>query len=131
MHDGDHDDRVTLALAEEVARVTKRVVETGRVHVSLRTDTIEQVVQETLARSRVEIERVEINRTLEPGEAIPRPREEADGTTVLPVLEEVLVIERRLVLREEVRIRALREEETVTENVALRRQRAEVSRGPA
>ncbi len=83
---------------------------------------------ESLARTRVNVERIAINRPLEPGEAVPRPRQELDGTTVLPVLEEVLVVERRLVLVEEVRIRAFREEETVTETVALRRQRAEVGR---
>lgn len=124
--------RATLQPGDEiVVGVVKRERGTARVRVALHTDTVEQAVTETLARTHVDVARTAINRTLEPGEAIPRPRQEADGTTVLPVLEEVLVVERRLVLVEEVRIRARREEETVTETVALRRQRAEVGREPA
>jgi stress response protein YsnF len=49
---------------------------------------------------------------------------------VVPVLEEVLVVERRLVLREEVRLRLVAAEETVEEAVTLRRQHAEVERLP-
>jgi stress response protein YsnF len=122
----------TLRLGEEiVAGVRKRERETGRVRVSLRTDTVVQAVTGSLARTRVEVERTAIHRTLEPGESVPRPRHEADGTAVLPVLEEVLFVERRLVLVGEVRVRGRREEETVTETVALRRQRAEIGREPA
>jgi stress response protein YsnF len=57
-------------------------------------------------------------------------RHEADGTYVLPVLEEVLVVERRLVLREEIRMRLVTTEAPVEEVVTLRRQRAEVERVP-
>lgn len=124
-------DAVSIELAEEIARVGKRVVETGRVRVEIRTDTVEEPVAESLRRTRVEVERVAVNRTLEAGEPVPKARQEADGTTVLPVLEEVLVVERRLVLREEVRIRPVAEDETVRETVTLRRQRADVFRDPA
>ncbi len=50
---------------------------------------------------------------------------------VVPVLEEVLVVERRLVLREEIRLRLAAIDETVEQPVTLRRQRAEVERLPA
>jgi stress response protein YsnF len=46
------------------------------------------------------------------------------------VLEEVLIIERRLVLREEIRLRTIVAEDTVEQPVRLRRQRAEVERLP-
>lgn len=126
----DTKDGLTLELAEEIARVAKREVETGRVRVALRAEEVERVVEETLRRTRVRVERVAINRELLPGEPIPRPREEEDGTTVLPVLEEILVVERRLVLREEVRVTTAREEETWRATLPLRRHVAEVSREP-
>ena len=50
---------------------------------------------------------------------------------VIPVLEEVAVIERRLVLREEVRIRMRSATDTVEVPVTLRRQHATVERQPA
>jgi stress response protein YsnF len=90
---------VVLPLVEEALRVGKRRVETGRVRVSVSTDIEEQVVRETLRSERAEFERVPIDRELAVGEPAPAMRQEPDGTVVVPVLEEVLVVERRLVLR--------------------------------
>ena len=121
---------VVLPLAEEALRVGKRQVETGRVRVSVTTDIEEQVVRETLRSERAELERVPVGRELAEGEPVPAVRQEPDGTVVVPVLEEVLVVERRLVLREEIRMRLVSAEETVEQPVAVRRQRASVERLP-
>jgi stress response protein YsnF len=126
----DDGEGAVLPLVEEALRVGKRRVETGRVRISVATDAEERIVRETLRGERAEVERVAIDRELAAGEAPPVARHEADGTYVLPVLEEVLVIERRLVLREEIRMRLVTTEEPVEEVVTLRRQRAEVERVP-
>ncbi len=123
-------DEMVLPLIEEALRVGKRRVETGRVRVSVATDTEERLVRETLRSERVEVERVTVDRELAAGEPAPLARREADGTLVVPVLEEVLVIERRLVLREEIRLRTIAAEDTVEQPVTLRRQRAKVERLP-
>jgi uncharacterized protein (TIGR02271 family) len=123
-------DEVVLPLIEEALRVGKRRVETGRVRISVATDTEERLVRETLRSERVEVERVTVDRELAAGEPAPLARREEDGTLVVPVLEEVLVIERRLVLREEIRLRTIAAEDTVEQPVTLRRQRAEVERLP-
>jgi stress response protein YsnF len=119
-----------LPLVEEALRVGKRRVETGRVRVSVNTDIAEQVVRETLRSERAEVERVPIGRELADGEPAPALRQEPDGTVVLPVLEEVLVVERRLVLREEIRMRLVAVDEAVEQPVTVRRQRASVERLP-
>jgi stress response protein YsnF len=62
-------------------------------------------------------------------DAVEPPREE-DGVTVIPVYEEVLVVEKRLVLREEVRLTTRREPVPGPDRVTLRRQRVEVDRHP-
>jgi len=116
----------TIPLMEEALRVRKRVTETGRVRVSVETEMEERVLRETLRGQRAEVERVTINRELEPGETAPVERREEDGTLVLPVLEEVLVVERRLVLREEIRIRTVATQEMYEATIPLRRQRAAV-----
>lgn len=119
-----------LPLVEEALRVGKRRVETGRVRVSVSTDIEERVVRETLRSERTEIERVPIGRELADGEPAPALRQEPDGTVVVPVLEEILVVEKRLVLREEIRMRLVAVDEAVEQPVALRRQRASVERLP-
>ncbi len=119
-----------LPLVEETLLVGKRRVETGRVRVCVSTDVEERVVRETLRSERTEIERVPVGRELAEGEPAPTVRHEPDGTVVVPVLEEVLVVERRLVLREEIRMRLIAVEEPVEQPVTVRRQRASIERLP-
>ena len=63
-------------------------------------------------------------------ETTPDIRQEGD-VTIVPVMEEVLVLERRLVLKEEVRIRRVRTIEAHRETVRLRFQEATVTRSDA
>jgi stress response protein YsnF len=120
-----------VPLAEENARLVRHTVETGRVRVRLRTEVEEVPVQAELRTETVDVERVAVGRELAPGEAVPAPREEEGGAVlVVPVLEEVLVVEKRLVLTEELRIRRRVDAEPAAGTVTLRRQRAEVERLP-
>ena len=126
----DAGDEAVLPLVEELLRIGKRRVETGRVRVSVATDVAEQLVRETLSSERAEVERVPVGRELADGEQAPSVRRGQDGTIVVPVVEEILAIERRLVLRDEVWLRVAAVEEIVEQPVTLRRQRAEVERLP-
>ena len=120
-------EEIVLPLIEETAQIGKRAVETGRVRVGTRTETIEQVLRENLRSDHVGVTRVPVDRTLAAGEAAPVVREEG-GVTIIPVLEEILVVEKRLVLKEEVHIRRTTAGEDVEVPVTLRRQRAVVER---
>jgi stress response protein YsnF len=77
-----------------------------------------------LSRERVEVERVAVNRIVEQAPAV---RTEGD-VTIIPVLEEVLVVEKRLMLREEVRLVRRREETREQQTVTLRKEEVEVTR---
>jgi uncharacterized protein (TIGR02271 family) len=116
---------VVPLFSEEVS-VSKRVVPRSRVRVSRTTHQRDELVELPLARERVEVERVAIGR---PIDAVPPVREEGD-TIIVPVVEEVLVVERRLVLKEEVRIRRIHETELHQERVTLRTQEAAITRAP-
>ena len=59
-------------------------------------------------------------------ERIPEVRTEGD-LTIIPVLEEVLVVEKKLLLKEEIHVRKQATTETITETVPLRRQHAIVT----
>jgi uncharacterized protein (TIGR02271 family) len=118
-----------IPLLEERVSVERRAVETGRVRVAVSTATEAALVRETLRGERVEVERVPVGREVAEAPAV---REEEDGAVlVVPVVEEILVVERRLVLREEVRLRRVATAETVEQAIPLRRQTATVERLPA
>jgi uncharacterized protein (TIGR02271 family) len=123
----DDEGRVVVPLLNEELAVTKKTRDTGRVRVTTVTRQHEELVDELLARDQVEVDRVAVG---QPIEAIPSVREEGD-TIVVPVVEEVLVVERRLILKEEVRIRRVRSTERHQERVTLRKQEAMISRLPA
>lgn len=126
--DPDPDAQRTLPLFEERATVDVRKVDRGGIRVTTRVLTHEDNVVRALTRETVDVVRVPVGREVD---AVPPVREEADGTIVVPVVEERLVVETRLVLREEVHLRRRRETETVAVPVALRREEAEVERLPA
>jgi uncharacterized protein (TIGR02271 family) len=120
-------DEAKVQLAAEELSVTKEKQVTGRVRVSTVTREHEELVDEDLLRERVEIETVPVGRQIN---TMPVVREEGD-TTVIPVVEEVVVVERRLMLKEEIRIRRVRTTERHQERVTLRRQEAMITRSPA
>ena len=115
-----------LPVLEERLRIGKRTVETGRLRVAVTTETAEEILRETLRTRRVEIERVPFGH--EVAEA-PQTRQEGD-VLVVPVVEEILVVEKRLVLREEIRMRFIDTETAVEQPVERRVQRATVERLP-
>jgi stress response protein YsnF len=90
-----------IPLHVEEVSVSRREVEKANVQIALITGTREQLVDKELTHVRVEIERVPIGRAIE---VVPSISQEGD-TTIIPVVEEIVVVERRLVLKEEVRIR--------------------------
>ena len=109
-------------LAEEV-EVTKQTVESGRVQVTRVTHAREQLIDELLNHQTAKVERVPIGRHID---SMPAVREE-DDTIVIPIVEEVLVIERRLFLKEEVRVRRVSSTERHQESVTLRHHEAVVT----
>ena len=113
-------------LAEELA-VAKQVVETGRVQVARVTHQREQLIDELLAHQTAEVERVRIGRHVD---TMPAVREEGD-TVVIPIVKEVLVVERRLFLKEEVRVRRVRSTQRRQETVTLRHHEAVITHLPA
>ena len=120
-------DPATVQLAEETVDVTTREVITDRVRVSTRTEILDHVVRQELEGVRAEVVRVPVDRMLEPGEAPPVPRAEGD-VTIIPIFEEVLTVEKRLLLKEELHITQYATVEEVELPVTLRRQQAVVER---
>lgn len=113
-----------LQVVEETATLEKRDVLTGRVRVSTRTETSEELVASALERRDVEVTRVPVGREVN---APPPTRTEGD-TTIIPVIEEILVVEKRLVLKEEIHLRQVTTTQSVEVPVSLRQQHAVIER---
>ena len=114
-----------IPVVREELEVGKRRVDTDsgvRVHktVSKR----QAVVDPPLSRDEVQVERVQVDR---PVEGPVEVRYEGD-TMIIPVLEEVLVVQKRLVLKEEIRVTRRRIETRSPQRVTLRSEEAVVER---
>lgn len=120
-----HGTSVSMLLHTEAIEIGKRRIE-ELVSVTRATRTKDVLVEEALSREDVLVEHVHIGRFID---ALPPVREEGD-TTILPVVEEVAVIVKRLFLKEEVRITKTRTTSQHIETVTLREQHAQVTRTP-
>ncbi|GGC19059.1 YsnF/AvaK domain-containing protein [Pseudoduganella buxea] len=108
---------VTVPVSREEVEVTTRVVDTGRgVRVSKSVTEHPEEVRETLWQEEVDVRRVPVDRVV--AEA-PPSRYEGD-VLVVPVLEEILVIEKRYRIREELHITRVRKQHEHRQTVPLR-----------
>jgi uncharacterized protein (TIGR02271 family) len=117
-------DQVVVPLHAEEVSVAKRRVVTGQVKVGTITRESEQLVEELLEHEHVEVERTAIGKQVDKA---PPVRQEGD-TLIIPILEEIVVVERRLLLKEEVRVRRTREKQPYQERVVVRKQEAVITR---
>ena len=117
-------EREVIPLLEEAVQVGKQEVSTGRVRIRTSVETVEEKVISELEREEVEVTRVPVDRVVA---EVPPIRTEGD-LTIVPVLEEVLFVEKRLVLKEELHIRRRVATETVEVPVTLRKERASIER---
>lgn len=119
--------QMRFPVIEEKLEVGKRRVDTGRgVRLQKSVEQREEVVDQPLLKDELVVERVAVGRLVEAGE-VPGTRYEGD-TLVLPVFEEVLVVQKKLVLKEEVRVTRRRQEVHAPEKVVLRTERVDVER---
>jgi uncharacterized protein (TIGR02271 family) len=118
-----HDQLVVPVVQEEV-QVAKRSVESGRVRIIKTVDQREVLVDQPLMHEHAEVERVPINQMVDEAPPI---RYDGD-TMIIPVLEEVVVVEIRLMVREEIRVTRSRTEVHEPQSITLRRENVIVER---
>ena len=113
-----------IPLVEERVSVTKREVESGRLRVQVTVEEREDNVPVELRHDDVEIERVPVNKVVT---TLPSVRLEG-STTIIPVVEEVMVMEKRLVVVEEIHVRRRSTTETTQIPVTLRSEQVRIER---
>lgn len=107
-----------LQVAEEQLTVERKEVETGRFRIQKQVETHSQLVDELLKQEHVQVKHIPVDKLIDRPVAI---RQEGD-TLIIPIIEEVLVVEKRLRLVEEVHIIRTTTEQRYTEEVPLRRE---------
>jgi uncharacterized protein (TIGR02271 family) len=118
------DDPLVLPVIAEQVVIHRNTRITGRVRISKTAQEREELVDEPLLRQTVHVEHVPINRVVE-GEIPVR----YDGDTIIiPVLEEVLVVEKRLMLKEELHITQRQDEIRQPQRIVLRSEDITVER---
>jgi len=118
-------EQVVIPVVREELAVGKRTVETGEgVRVTKTVSERQEVVDELLAKEDLTVERVSVNRLVDAA-SIPGIRYE--GTTIIiPVLEEIVVVEKRTMVKEELRITSTRREVRDPQRIVLRSEEVSV-----
>jgi uncharacterized protein (TIGR02271 family) len=113
-----------LPVVEEQVHVEKQQVEHGKVRITKTVQEREQVIDEPLMHEDVEVERVRVDKEID---APASPRREGE-VWIVPLMEEVVVVERRLMLREELHIRKRQTQVSRPKSVTLRTEQAHIER---
>ena len=111
-------------MVEERAVILKRKKLTGGLRVRTVVRESEEVIGQPLTTDEIEVERVPVGRWVE----APVPIRQEGETTIITLLEEVAVVEKRLRATEEVRITRRWTTRQAAQHVTLRREEAVVER---
>ncbi|MGI8989133.1 MAG: DUF2382 domain-containing protein [Bryobacteraceae bacterium] len=114
---------VIPVIAEEI-EVGAKGVKTGAVRVHKRVEERVEHIDMPVVHDTVDVRRVVLNRVVD---TAPRVRREGD-TIVVPVVEEEIVVTKRLILKEEYHLVHRRTQTRATRDVTVSRERATVER---
>lgn len=117
-------EEIRIPVVEEVLSVGKQAVVSGEVRIEKRVDTTTENVSVDLTGETVEIDRIAYNTYVD---VVPQIRHEGDKT-IIPVVKEVLVVEKKLMLVEEIHLYKSRQTKTHREDVSLRKESVKVHR---
>ena len=111
-----------IPLAEEQVTVGKRRVVKGTLRVNKRVNETQETVDLPLGKEQVEVRHVPVGRWIE----VPVSMRQEGDTIILPIMEEVLVVEKRLRLVEEVHVIKHRRTGQHREEVPLKHETADI-----
>lgn len=120
----DSGGELTIPIVEEEVLAGAQPVKTGSVRVDKHVEKRVRKIDMPLVREEVEVRRVPVNRTIR---EVPPVRTRGD-TVIVPVVEEEVIVTKRLVLKEEIHLVKKRSTERFVKDVELDREHAEVHR---
>ena len=120
----EKDEDLVIPIVREEVHAEAVPVATGGVRVTKRVESHDEIVEQELRKSHVEVKRVKTDRVVDG----PQPVQRVGNTLIVPVVSEVLRIEKQWVLTEEIHITEVEERETVRSNVTLNSEQAQIER---
>jgi uncharacterized protein (TIGR02271 family) len=118
------DNDVVVPVVNEELRADAIPVQTGGVRVTKHVEGHDEILEQELRKGRVEVKRVKTDRVVDG----PQPVQRLGNTLVVPVVSEVLHVEKRWVVTEEIHLTQIEERETVQQTVTVNREAADVER---
>lgn len=115
----------TIPIIEEQLRVEKKVVETGKVHVSKKVIQEQTSVSLPVTEETYDVQRVPVNQVVE---TPPPPVRYEGDTMIIPVLREVMVVKKHYEIVEEIRVTKQTQQHQQTEQVTLLKEQVTVDR---
>ena len=118
---------ITMPVFQEAIDVGVRTVDTGRgVRIRKTVGEHDQLIEETLMHDEIDVRHVPIDKIVALSEA-PASRYEGD-TLIVPILEEILVVEKRLRIKEEIHITRNKRPQRFSETVSVKSETVSVER---
>lgn len=117
--------KITIPVLEEQLKVSKKVIETARVTLSKTVKESIESFEIPLKEEEIVVKRVPKNELIE---TMPAASRYEGDVMIIPILKEVAVIEKRIMLVEEIHVSKKQTEKTETQEVALRKEEVKVTR---
>lgn len=125
MPDEDPVDRdVVIPVVQEQIHTDAVPVVTGGVRVTKHVESQNEIIEQQLRTSHADVKRVKTNRVVDG----PQPAQRIGNTLIIPVVSEVLHVEKRWVVTEEIHITQREEVETFQQTVPVNYEEAEIER---
>lgn len=99
-------------------------VATGGIRVTKRLDSHDEIIEQALRKTHVEVRRIKTERVVDG----PQPATRVGNTLIIPIISEVLQIQKQWVVTEEIHITETEAQETVQNRVTLSGEKAEVEK---
>jgi uncharacterized protein (TIGR02271 family) len=115
---------MVIPVIQEQITFDKQVIESGKVRISKRIIEHEELVDVPLFREEVDVEHVPINQFVD---APPQVRQEGD-TMIIPVVQEQIFYQKRLLLVEELHVRKQIIEEHKPQQITLLKEEVNITR---
>jgi uncharacterized protein (TIGR02271 family) len=117
--------KVTIPILEEEVSVTKKVIETARVNLSKTINESIESYEIPLSEEEIVVKRIPKNQLVD---TMPAASRYEGDVMIIPVLKEVAVIEKRIMLIEEIHVSKLKTEKKESHDVVIRKEEVNITR---
>src|SRR3954447_2700824 len=114
------DDDVVVPVVSEELHADAVPVQTGGVRVTKHVKSHDEILEQELRKGRVEVKRVKTERVVDG----PQPIQRLGNKLIIPVVSEVLHVQKRWVVTEEIHLTQIEERESVQQKVRVNHEEA-------